>query len=218
MKALIFWGGWDGHEPDKVAKLLETGLKARGFEVEVSSTLDCLLDAGKLASMDVIVPTWTCGKMTPEQWNGLNAAIKSGVGLGGAHGGMGDAFRDNLEYQWMVGGQFVGHPTVGEYEVRITGNHSPITEALPQSFKYNSEQYYMLTDTANRVLADSVYTYDGIRSIKPMVWTKIWGKGRVFYSSLGHVAKEYTDYPFVLEMTLRGIAWAAQGKNKGCCH
>ena len=129
MKALIVYGGWDGHEPAQVAKIFEKALAAKGATVELSDTLDVLLDAGKLASMDVIVMHWTCGKMTPEQWKGVNDAVRSGVGLAGVHGGAGDAFRDNLEYQWMVGGQFVGHPHVGEYEVRLTPVQSPITAA-----------------------------------------------------------------------------------------
>jgi uncharacterized protein len=212
MKALIVYGGWDGHEPDKVAKIFEKALTAKGARVELSETLDVLLDAGKLAGLDVIVPHWTMGTMTTDQWKGLNDAVRSGVGVAGVHGGAGDAFRDNLEYQWMIGGQFVGHPHVGEYEVRLTPHPSPITEHLPQSFRYNSEQYYQLVDPGVAVLADTLYEYDGRRTIMPSIWVKSWGKGRVFYSALGHVAKEFADYPHVLEMTVRGILWAGEGK------
>lgn len=212
MKALILYGGWDGHEPDKTAKIFEQALAARGVQVELSPTLDVLLDAGKLASLDVIVPQWTCGKMTPEQWKGFNDAVRSGVGVAGTHGGAGDAFRDNLEYQWMIGGQFVGHPHVGEYEVRLTPHPSVITEHLPQSFRYNSEQYYQLVDPGIHRLADTLYEFEGARTVMPCIWVKSWGKGRVFYSALGHVAKEFVDYPHVLELTVRGILWAAEGK------
>ncbi len=208
MKALIVYGGWDGHEPDKVAKVFEKALVAKGVQVELSNTLDVLLDAGKLAGVNVIVPHWTMGKMTGEQWKGLTEAVRSGVGLAGVHGGAGDAFRENLDYQWMVGGQFVGHPHVGQYEVRLTPHKSPITDHLPQSFTYNSEQYYQLVDPGVAVLADTLYEFDGRRTIMPCVWVKSWGKGRVFYSALGHVAKEFADYPHVLEMTARGIVWA----------
>jgi type 1 glutamine amidotransferase len=210
MKALIVYGGWDGHEPDKVAAIFEKALVAKGASVELSPSLDVLTDAGKLAGMDVIVMHWTMGKMSAEQWKGLNDAVRGGVGVAGVHGGAGDAFRENLDFQWMMGGQFVGHPHVGEYEVRLTPHPSPITAALPQSFRYNSEQYYQLVDPGNVVLADALYEYDGRRCIMPTIWYKSWGKGRVFYSALGHAAKEFVDFPHVLEMTARGILWAGE--------
>ena len=152
------------------------------------------------------------GQMSPEQWAGLNAAVKSGVGVAGVHGGMGDAFRGNLEYQWMTGGQFVGHPHVGDYSVRMTGVKHTITDGMAPMFDYNSEQYYMIVDPGVTALADTLYEYDGCRIVMPCVWVKTWGKGRVFYSALGHVAKEFVDHPAVLDMTVRGLVWAAEGK------
>jgi len=216
MKALIFYGGWDGHEPGPVSEILEKALLGKGFEVERVGSLDPLLDKDKLMGLDLIVPFWTMGEMPDEAWKNLDEAIRSGVGLGGVHGGAGDAFRGNLEFQWMVGGQFVGHPHVGEYEVRLTDVQSPITAPLPQSFKYTSEQYYMQTDPGNVVLADTVYEHDGRSVVMPVVWTKTWGAGRVFYSALGHCEKEFADYPEVLAMTTRGFCWAAKGC-QGCC-
>lgn len=212
MKALIFQGGWNGHEPGPMSQILSKGLEARGFEVQVSDTLDVLLDAAAVSSADVIVPLWTMGTMTNEQFKALNEAVKAGTGLAGFHGGMGDAFRGRVDYEWMVGGIFVGHPYVGEYKVRLTPVADPITADLPEIFSYNSEQYYMLVDPGNRVLAETMYTLNGQRVMMPVIWTRRWGQARVFYSALGHKASEFTDYPAVLEMTLRGIVWAAQGK------
>lgn len=212
MKALVFYGGWDGHTPDQMAKLLSDGLRNCGFEVELSQTVECLADKDNLAGLDLIMPVWTMGEMKYELYQNLSAAIQSGVGFGGVHGGTGDAFRGNVEYGWLTGGQFVGHPHVGDYEVRLTTNKSAITDAMPQSWKYNSEQYYMIVDPGLTVLADTLYEHEGKRTIMPVVWTKTWGKGRVFYSALGHTAAELASYPQVLEMSLKGLAWAAQGK------
>lgn len=212
MKALIVQGGWQGHEPKPVSKIFEKSLKKEGVAVEVSDTLDALLDTTALRKLDLIVPMWTMGEISGEQWKSLDEAVRGGVGCGGVHGGMGDAFRSHLMYNWMVGGHFVGHPHVGDYEVRLTGEQSPITDGLPVSFPYNSEQYYMLTEPGNRVLADTVYEWDARRVVMPVVWTKTWGRGRIFYSSLGHVAREFKDYPHVLEMTIRGLLWAGEGK------
>ena len=217
MKALIIYGGWDGHQPVEVSEVFDKALTEQGVAVARRDTLDALLDAELVASADVIVPHWTMGEISAEQWKALDAAVRGGVGLAGAHGGAGDAFRANLSYQWMVGGQFVGHPHVGDYTVRLTGVRHVATDGMPVMFPYNSEQYYMHTDPGNTVLADTLYEYDGRRIIMPCVWAKTWGKGRVFYSALGHVAKEFVDFPHVLAMTVRGICWAAAGKSNCCC-
>lgn len=214
MKALIVWGGWDGHQPKQVGEIIEKALKAKGFEVRVENSLDPLKDVEAVKALDLVVPVWTMGQMAKEQWAGLDQAVKSGVGVGGVHGGMGDAFRGNLGYEWMVGGLFVGHPHVGEYTVKLTAKKSPITEGLPKEFPYKSEQYYMMTDPGNTVLATTDYAYEGRKAKMPVVWTKSWGQGRVFYSSLGHAAQEFTDFPNALEIAVRGMIWAAEGKAK----
>jgi len=209
--ALVMWGGWDGHTPKEMAEVLSGKLKANGFDVQIENTLNPLEDAEALKKINLIVPMWTMGEMSNEQWTGLNQAIHdAGVGIAGVHGGMGDAFRGRVEYQWLVGGQFLGHPYVGEYTVELTAANSPITKGMPKSFKYNSEQYYMGIDPAINVLACTPYEFEGQKCKMPVVWTKTWGKGRVFYSALGHVAEEFRKYPDVLEMTTRGMLWAAR--------
>jgi len=213
MKALIIYGGWDGHTPEQTSRILEHELKAKGMDVEVSTTLDSLLDLEKLKGLDVIIPQWTMGTISQDQWNNLNKAVHDfGVGLAGCHGGTGDAFRGNLDYEWMVGGHFVGHPYVGDYQVRLTAVKDPITAGLLSTFPYKSEQYYMMVDPVIRVLAETTYHYEGKDVTMPVVWTKSWGRARVFYSALGHDHKEFTDNPHVLAMTIRGFLWAAEGK------
>ena len=209
--ALVMWGGWDGHTPRETAGILAGKLKANGFEVRIENTLKPLEDVEAVKKLNLIVPMWTMGEMSNEQWNGLHQAIHdAGVGVAGVHGGMGDAFRGRVEYQWLVGGQFLGHPYVGEYTVELTAADSPVTRGMPPSFKYNSEQYYMGVDPAIDVLACTPYEFEGRKCKMPVMWTKTWGQGRVFYSALGHVAEEFRKYPDVLEMTTRGMLWAAR--------
>ena len=209
-KALIFWGGWDGHTPEQTSQILARELTARGFEVEVAASQDCLGDWEKLTTFDLIVPQWTMGTISDAHWANLNKAVREfGVGFAGCHGGTGDAFRANLEYNWMVGGHFVGHPHVGDYAVNLTCVDA-ITAGLPTSFPYKSEQYYMMVDPNVRVLATTPYAYDGQVTIMPVIWTRQWGKGRVFYSALGHNHQEFVDYPAMLAMTIRGFEWAAR--------
>ncbi len=209
--ALVMWGGWAGHTPKETGEVLAGQLKQNGFEVRFENSLKPLEDVAALKQLNLIVPMWTMGEMSNEQWTGLHQAVhEAGVGLAGVHGGMGDAFRGRVEYQWLVGGQFLGHPYVGEYTVELTAVDSPITRGMPQSFQYNSEQYYMGIDPAVTVLAFTSYEFEGQKCKMPVIWTKTWGKGRVFYSSLGHSAGELLKYPDVVEMTTRGMLWAAR--------
>jgi type 1 glutamine amidotransferase len=212
--ALIVWGGWDGHEPKQCAEFFAPKLKERGFNVEVSDTLDVFLDPAKLAKLSLIVPIWTCGTMTPEQSKGVVDAVLGGVGIAGFHGGMCDAFRGNTDWQWMTGGQFVAHPdNIKDYTINIVNKTDPITAGI-SDFKVRSEQYYMLTDPRNEVLATS--THQSVSApwtngvAMPFVWKKVHGKGRVFFSASGHVCSEFTSFPSQLELTLRGMVWAAR--------
>jgi type 1 glutamine amidotransferase len=211
--ALIVWGGWAGHQPQQCAELFAPILREAGYEVEISETLDSYLDTAKLAALDLIVPIWTQGTITQEQERGLLDAVESGVGIAGWHGGMGDSFRNNIRYQFMVGGQWVAHPgNIIDYRVNITDHDDPITAGLAD-FAMHSEQYYLHVDPSNEVLATT--TFDGSHTpwiagtVMPVVWKRRWGAGKVFYSSLGHVASDF-DVPEAREITRRGMLWASK--------
>ena len=212
-KALMVWGGWDGHEPKQCVDIFAPILREKGFDVEVSDTLDSYLNREKMLGLRLVVPVWTMGTIAKEQEAGLLEAVKSGVGIAGWHGGMGDSFRNNTEYQWMVGGQWVAHPgNVIDYEVNIIDHDDPITAGL-KDFKMHSEQYYMHVDPSNEVLATT--TFNGeiapwiAGTVMPVVWKRMYGKGRVSFCSLGHVAKDF-DVPEAKEMVVRGMMWAAR--------
>ena len=206
MKTLIVHGGWEGHEPKKVSEIFSAALARHGFEVDISDTLDSYLDAAKLSRLNLIVQHWTMGQITKEQWSGLNQAVQGGVGIAGVHGGLGDSFRANTDYQFMAGGQWVAHPGgITNYTVNIVDHADPITAGLGH-FQMHSEQYYMHVDPSNHVLATTTFEFNGCTM--PVAWKRTWGKGRVFYSSLGHVAADF-DVPEVLTIIERGMCWAA---------
>jgi len=213
-KALLFFGGWPGHQPKECAELFTRELTRRGFAVAAVDSLAALDDLDCLQACSLIVPLWTMGTLTETQEKNLVAAVQSGVGLGGFHGGMGDAFRGSLAYQWMVGGHFVAHPdNIKDYTVQITDRADPITSGLAD-FAVRTEQYYMLVDPLNHVLATTVIQSPSASwangTTLPVVWKKHHGRGRVFYSALGHQAEEFTQCPPQLELTLRGMQWAAR--------
>ena len=211
--ALFVWGGWDGHEPRQCVDIFAPFLQNQGYAVEISDTLDAYLDAAKMKSLSLIVQAWTMGAITNEQEKGLMEAVESGVGLAGWHGGLGDSFRNNVNYQFMIGGQWVAHPGgVIDYEVNIVNHDDPITAGL-KDFKMHSEQYYLHVDPSNEVLATTTFGGEHVAWIKgatiPAVWKRVWGKGRVFYSSVGHVAKDF-DVPEAREIVQRGMLWASR--------
>lgn len=212
-KALFIAGGWEGHEPQQASAIFANLLQAEGYETEIATSLDVLLDSEKVMGLDLLVPVWTMGKITKEQLAGLSAAIESGVGFGGWHGGMGDSFRESTDYQFMVGGQWVAHPgNIIDYTVNISPVEHPITAGL-KDFKMRSEQYYMHVDPSNHVLATTRFSSEYVKwiegTVMPVVWTRSWAKAKVFYCSLGHVAKDF-DVPEAKEIVRRGLLWASR--------
>lgn len=214
-KALMVWGGWAGHEPKECVDVFAPILEGDGFDVDVHDSMDIYTDEDYMSALSVVVPCWTMGTIEKEQEQGLVNAIKSGVGLAGWHGGMCDAFRNNTNYQWMTGANWVAHPgNVRDYEVNILPEKKddPIVAGLGD-FKMHSEQYYLHVDPSNDVLVTTTFDGDPAPWVKgcvmPVVWKRMWGDGRVFYSSLGHKAVDF-DVPEAKEIQRRGIHWAAR--------
>ncbi|MEA4823755.1 MAG: ThuA domain-containing protein [Clostridiaceae bacterium] len=216
-KAWILQGGWDGHEPVLVSARFAGILRAEGFETTVFDTLDALLDREALNAIDLLVPAWTMGTITNEQCRAACDAVASGVGIAGCHGGMCDAFRNATEWQFMTGGQWVAHPGNDGTPYRVFLRHnasSSIVEGL-SDFDVSSEQYYVHIDPCVNVLAttrfpvaDGPHAANGAVDV-PVVWTKLWGKGRVFYNSLGH-HDDVFNIPEAQELMRRGFLWAAR--------
>ncbi|MCB8821811.1 ThuA domain-containing protein [Microvirga rosea] len=211
-EALIVWGGWTGHEPEQCATIVADMLKSEGFKVTLENSTAAFADP-RLSELSLIVPIFTMSKIEKSEVENLSRAVKGGVGLAGYHGGMGDAFREAVEYQFMCGGQWVAHPgNIIDYRVNITRHDDPIMHGI-DDFDYRSEQYYMHVDPSNDVLATTTFSgehaswIDGV--VMPVVWKRHHGQGRVFYSSLGHVAKEF-DVPQMRTIFKRGMLWAAR--------
>jgi uncharacterized protein len=211
-EALIVWGGWSGHEPEQCAKIICDMLEGDGFKVSVETTTEAFADPS-ITDLSLIVPIITMAKIEKEEVQNLTKAIAGGVGLAGFHGGMCDAFRESVEYQFMCGGQWVAHPgNVIDYRVDIVKPEDPICRGI-QSFPYRSEQYYMHVDPTNEVLATTTFSGEHLPWIEgvvmPVAWKRRYGRGRVFYSSLGHVAQEF-DVPEMRTILHRGMLWAAR--------
>ena len=220
-KALIFQGGWDGHEPQLTSKRFAGLLEKNGIAAEIYDTTDCLADFEKLLTYDLIVACWTGGELKWEYSQNVSEAVARGVGLAGCHGGMCDAFRNDTNWQFMTGGQWVSHPGGDgvEYTVNSRRGTSPLVEGL-EDFTVKSEHYYLHVDPAIEVLATTRfpnanvnYYHSANKPIDmPVIWTKYWGLGRVFYNSLGHHDDVFVNSPNAEILMERGMVWAAGGK------
>jgi len=219
-KALIVWGGWDGHQPEQVAGIYREILEGEGFEVEVSDTLDSFADKEKLMELDLILPNWTMGQIDQQKVFNIMTAVQAGAGIAGTHGGMCDAFRYNVDWQFMTGGNWVAHPGNDgvKYTVHVKHSSSSLLAGI-EDFEVVSEQYYLHVDPAVEVLATTRFPNPNVVGPHspnspvdmPVVWTKRWGAGRVFYCSLGHQAN-IIAMPQVTEILRRGFLWTAEGK------
>lgn len=218
-EATIFWGGWDGHEPDKVAARITEFLESKGMKVTSENSQDKLDDLEFLKKQHLIIPAWTMGKIDDEKVGNISTALSHGTGLAGVHGGMCDAFRENVFYQFITGGNWVAHPGSDSvtYEVQPSKEKNLFTEGI-KPFEITSEQYYLHVDPAVKVHATTPFPqthwYHSSNGpvAMPVLWSKYWGYGRVFYTSLGHKDKVF-DVPEAWETFTRGLLWAARGKD-----
>jgi len=217
-KALIVYGGWDGHTPKASADVFAPFLEQAGFELTISETLESYTDAALMQHLDLIVPIWTMGQITPEQSAGLREAVRNGTGLAGFHGGIIDSFRQDVAYQWMTGGQWVAHPggCIERYRVEITDREHPVTRGIGDFELTDTEQYYVHVDPGVTVLATTTFSGEHGETdlypagvVMPYLWTRPWGKGRVFVACWGHTWKDF-DVPEARQIVERGMQWAAR--------
>jgi type 1 glutamine amidotransferase len=212
-QALIVEGGLALHKPREVAEIYAAQLMEFDFNVKITDDLDTFRDEPLMKATDLVVLNyhlgdlnWKLGWIEPEQVAGLLQAVRNGAGLAGAHAGLGDAFRNEVEFQYMVGGQWVAHP--GDdgvtYDVDIADPGHEIMRGV-DAFTVVTEKYFMHMDPGVHVLATT--QFDDVRM--PIAWTKTYHAGKVFYSSLGHTP-EIISMPPVLKMMTQGFLWAAR--------
>lgn len=227
-QCLIVRGGWDGHQPVEATNLFVPYLEENGFQVRIEGSPAVYADPDYLRSVDLIVQSNTMSTISNEEVDGLRQAIESGTGFAGWHGGIADAYRNNSDYLQLVGGQFAAHPgkapaeRIGEQsdnyrpymiELLPAAADHPITRGL-SDFELTTEQYWVLHDDYNDVLAtttQAVRPWDPWHRpvTSPAVWTRQWGKGRIFVSTPGHRV-DILENPNVRTIIERGLLWASR--------
>ncbi|WP_029290157.1 ThuA domain-containing protein [Cellulomonas sp. HZM] len=212
-RALVVRGGWDGHAPAEATDLFLPFLREH-FDVTVEDSLEAYADAPLMAATDLVVQCWTMGDVLADELRGLRTAVAAGTGFAGWHGGIVDSFRVATDYLQMVGAQFAAHPGgIVEHTIDVVAPEHPIMASV-RDFELRSEQYWLLSDPLNDVLATTTITpgpddpwHEPVTS--PAVWTRRWGHGRVFVCTPGHQLADL-ELPPVRTMLERGMLWAAR--------
>ncbi|MGZ0712619.1 ThuA domain-containing protein (plasmid) [Coraliomargarita sp. W4R53] len=226
--ALVVRGGWPGHHPIDATDAFIPFLEQNGYAVRIEDSPAVYADADVMGDIDLIVQCVTMSTIESEEFEGLDAAVQRGVGFAGWHGGIADSFRNTSEYLQLVGGQFVKHPPkpeaerVGDpsdnmvpYRIDITpeGESHPVTKGVG-GFDLTTEQYWVLSDNYNTVLATTTLASKPGDAWEtpvtcPAVWTRQWGKGRVFVATPGHTPDVLAEAP-VRTIIERGLLWASR--------
>ena len=215
-RALVVRGGWEGHSPVEATERFFSFLREHGFDIEVHEDLKVYEDTDLLSRQDLILQCWTQGQITEERRANLSDAVRAGTGLAGWHGGIVDAFRWSPDYLQLTGGQFTAHPGGFEdYEIEVVPERAdhPIVAGLSR-WSMHTEKYWVLHDAMNDVLATTTFPVGADTPwrrdvVAPMVWTRQWGRGRVFVSTMGHFPSDL-DVPEVRTLTERGLLWASR--------
>lgn len=215
-RALVVRGGWAGHSPEEATERFLPFLREQGYVVDVREDLEVYTEPDRLARTDLVVHCWTQGAATDAQVDGLAAAVQAGTGLAGWHGGIVDSFRASPAYLHLTGGQWAAHPGgFVDHEVTVVPERAehPVVTGLTR-WGMHTEQYWTLTDGLNDVLATSRFAVGPDTPwqedlVVPAVWTRQWGAGRVFVSTIGHFPADL-DVPQVRTLTERGLLWASR--------
>ena len=211
-KLLVFYRT-DGYPHSSIPewnKMLELlGEKTGAYRPILSQSYDDL-QPGRLKEFDAVFFNNTCGMATPEPVKAaLQQFVKSGKGFAGNHGA-GDNWHGWPEGLAMVGAEFVTHP-FGRIQVKVDDPQSPLTAVFAgKAFPYRDEIYAFKAPYSReklRVLLSIDYAnspevqktekamrkYGGNTAAAvrkdhdyAIAWVHPWGKGRVFYCSLGH--------------------------------
>ncbi len=226
--ALVVRGGWEGHHPVEATDLFLPFLEGSGFDVRVEDSNEIYADDEVMASTDLILQSVTMSEISREAFTGLKAAVERGTGLAGWHGGIADSYRNNSDYLQLIGGQFATHPS--KHPDQCSGdqsdNYLPYTVELTDlgrgheimagldDFSLNTEQYWVLHDDLIDVLATTTHPVQPYHPwhrpiTSPAVWTRLWGKGRIFVATPGHSLDVLQD-DNVRTIIERGLLWASR--------
>jgi len=195
--------------------LKEMGEKSGAFQLTVTK------DAGAFTRENLknysAVMFFTRGELpfTDEEKDALVDFLKSGHGFVGVHSAS-DTFYEWSVYNQIIGGYFNGHPWHQMVTVDVVDPNSKLVNSLGKSFQITDEIYQISdfqAETSHVLLTlDPTSVDQNVRGAQrryygwPIAWTRMFGKGRVYYNSLGHEEAVWND-PRYQDMILKAIRW-----------
>jgi type 1 glutamine amidotransferase len=234
--AILIFSKTAGYRHDDAIPAAEHAVREiaahRGWQVYQTENA-AVFDAALLAPVDVVFGNnitgdcWTAGqKAAFRDW------IEAGGGFVGVHGAAGTEYEYWPWYQdVLIGARFRAHPENPQFQtatLRIEDRSHPATKHLGETW-VREDEWYSFTSNPRvpgvRVLAtldESTYKpEDWGRDIRmgadhPIIWSHCVGRGRSFYSALGHKGEYYAE-PLHVELLEGAIAWAAGLEEPDAC-
>ncbi len=208
-----------------------TMAERKGWEIVVSDK-GGTFNPRTLRQFDAVIWNNISGDvLSLSQRQAFRRFIENGGGFVGVHGTAGDP---NYFWDWyadtLIGARFIGHPMSPQFQdarIVVDDAKHPAAARLPAEWTMNDEWYSFATSPrakGARVIArldESSYKPDGMMGQNlrmgadhPIAWTQCVGKGRTFYSAIGHRGETYA-HPNYVAMLEDGIGWAA-GDRRAC--
>jgi type 1 glutamine amidotransferase len=198
--------GWK-HDVLPLSQQILKQIGERSGAFEVTATEDCsVLSRDGLAKYNAVV-FYTTGELpiSDEQKTAVLDFVRSGKGFVGIHSAT-DTFYKWPEYGELIGGYFDGHPWHQEVTIKVEDRNHPATRHLEESFNIKDEIYQMKNFSRNRVRvlmsldtnSVDLKLTDVHRTDKDfaIAWCRDYGRGRVFYTALGHRSEVWNDQRF----------------------
>lgn len=187
---------------------LQTLLKDAQLEVVATEDRSAVTEAG-LSSYGAVILLQTTGsflgKEEGEAYRALLSFVAEGGGLLGLHAAV-DAYRCG-EYQLLFGGTFRSHPgNVRSTKCKVSEATHPGVSSLPGSFEVNDEIYLLYNFRADNKVVMTCRDHADTKDL-PIAWHRTYGKGRIFYSGLGHTKEYWQDQSFLKKHVLPALEW-----------
>ena len=168
-----------------------------------------------LKAYDAVFFSNTTGDLPIPDRDAFMKWIADGHGFIGAHAAS-DTYHGYEPYKRMLGGEFKTHGPQSEVECLVEDPKHPAVRHLVPSFKVFDEIYQFQNYDRSRfrgLLTLDKHPNSGAPGDYPIAWNRMEGKGRVFYTALGH-RQEVWRSPWYQQHLLGGIRWAL-GLEKG---
>lgn len=201
---ILYMAGGSWHDHLGVAAILRKFLEVR-HEYYITYSEDFSIFTRPLDQYDVIIMNGMPAKMEDDAFAGFTKAVKEGMPVLGLHSATAALKKDDLHkasYTDLIGADFGKHPPIHTFPVTIVNPNHPIVKNIGDFEIYDEMYFYKEQADKSTVLIEA--EHKGIKT--PIAWTRTYGKGNVFYTSLGHSVGAATNKYFQ-QLVLNALIW-----------